>query len=237
MLTYGEHVSRYLRRYRRGDSPRIVAPQAVEADLFGRTVARRRGRALAGRPGLPPAGPLVLYVGRLVREKGVEVLLRAWRRLDIPERDARARRRRPAARRGRGRACAYLGQVPREQLPVAYRAADAVVVPSLATRRFLEPWGLVCNEAMHAGTPVIASSAVGAAAGGLVVHGATGLIVRAGDDRDLAQTLEQLLGDGALHERISGLAARRFRTLHVRRGRRRRVRRGAARGRRDGPAS
>ena len=45
-----------------------------------------------------------------------------------------------------------------------------MVVPSLSTRRFLEPWGLVCNEAMLAGTPVVTSNAVGAAAGGLVVQ-------------------------------------------------------------------
>ena len=91
------------------------------------------------------------------------MLLRAWRRLDIPGATLVLAGEGPL--RGADEpGVRFLGQVPRERLPVAYAAADAVVVPSLATRRFLEPWGLVCNEAMHAGTPVIASSAVGAAA-------------------------------------------------------------------------
>jgi glycosyltransferase involved in cell wall biosynthesis len=99
------------------------------------------------------------------------------------------------------------GPRDRERLPVAYAAADVVVVPSIATRRFLEPWGLVCNEAMHQGRPVIATDAVGAAAGGLVRHGETGLVVHAGDAAALAQAIAQLLGDPAERERM-GAAAR-----------------------------
>jgi glycosyltransferase involved in cell wall biosynthesis len=206
VLTYGDHVSRYLHRYRSGGRLTLVAPQAVEADLFGRVVT---GDELAGwrrEAGLPPDGPLLLYVGRLVREKGVEVLLRAWRRLDIAGATLVLAGDGPL-RGADGQGVRYLGQVPRARLPVAYSAADAVVVPSLATRRFLEPWGLVCNEAMHAGTPVIASSAVGAAAGGLVVHGATGLIARAGSDKDLASSIQLLLTDKALRDRISRLGS------------------------------
>ena len=91
---------------------------------------------------LPPQGPLVLYVGRLVREKGVEVLLRAWRRLALPGATLVLAGEGPL--RGADEpGVRYLGYVARERLPVAYAAADAVVVPSLSTRRFLEPWGLV----------------------------------------------------------------------------------------------
>ena len=107
----------------------------------------------------------------------------------------------------------YLGHVARERLPVAYAAADAVVVPSLSTRRFLEPWGLVTNEAMHAGTPVIASAAVGAVAGGLVVHGATGMVTRAGDVKELASAIATLLGDAELRDRLSRLGRERSRRL------------------------
>jgi glycosyltransferase involved in cell wall biosynthesis len=205
VLTYGEHVSRYLRRYRPGDRTTIVAPQVVEADLFGRPVGAEDLAEWRAEAGLPATGPLVLYVGRLVREKGVQVLLRAWRRLDVPGATLALAGDGPL-RAADEEGVRYLGQVPRSQLPLAYAAADAVVVPSLATRRFLEPWGLVCNEAMHAGTPVIASAAVGAVAGGLIVHGASGLVVRGGDDKDLARSIQQLLGDAELHDRISRLA-------------------------------
>ena len=49
-----------------------------------------------------------------------------------------------------------------------YAGSDVVVLPSVPTRDFLEPWGLVVNEAFHQGVPVIATTAVGAVAGGLV---------------------------------------------------------------------
>src|ERR1035441_5028036 len=42
-----------------------------------------------------------------------------------------------------------------------YGACDVLVVPSVSTRRFIEPWGLVVNEAMNQGVAIIASNAVG----------------------------------------------------------------------------
>ena len=68
-------------------------------------------------------------------------------------------------------------------------------MPSLPTRDFLEPWGLVVNEAFHQGIPVIATDAVGAAAGGLVRHEHTGLIVPAGDADALRAALARMRDD------------------------------------------
>jgi glycosyltransferase involved in cell wall biosynthesis len=81
------------------------------------------------------------------------------------------------------------------------------VLASISTPRFREPWGLVCNEAMHQGCAVLASTAVGAVAGGLVRHGDTGWVVSAGDPDALAGALGRLLGDAALRARL-GAAAR-----------------------------
>jgi glycosyltransferase involved in cell wall biosynthesis len=111
-----------------------------------------------------------------------------------------------------------LGQIDRNELPPFYSAADVLVLPSIATATFREPWGLVCNEAMHQGTPVIASDAVGAAAGGLVVDGRTGLVVPAGDADVLAARLSMLakapdlrarLGDQA-HAKVAGYTPERW---------------------------
>ena len=81
-----------------------------------------------------------------------------------------------------------------------------MVVPSIPTRDFLEPWGLVVNEAFHQGVPVIATDAVGAAAGGLVQHERTGLVVPAGDARALAAALRRLHDDPALRARLGANA-------------------------------
>jgi glycosyltransferase involved in cell wall biosynthesis len=88
-----------------------------------------------------------------------------------------------------------------------YAGSDVVVVPSVPTRDFLEPWGLVVNEAFHQGVPVIATDAVGAAAGGLVRHERTGLVVPANDPDALRAALHRLHDDPALRARL-GAAGR-----------------------------
>ena len=89
-----------------------------------------------------------------------------------------------------------------EQLRNLYAGSDVLVVPSLPTRDFLEPWGLVVNEAFHQGVPVIATDAVGAAAGGLVRHEHTGLIVPAGDVHALRAAIHRLHDDAELRHRL-----------------------------------
>jgi glycosyltransferase involved in cell wall biosynthesis len=66
---------------------------------------------------------------------------------------------------------------------------------------------LVVNEAMHQGTPVIASDAVGAVAGGLVRDGRNGLVVPAGDAPALATRIRALAANAELRDRL-GEAAR-----------------------------
>ena len=97
-----------------------------------------------------------------------------------------------------------------------YAAADVLVLPSIPTRTFREPWGLVVNEAMNQGLPVIASDAVGAAAGGLVRDGRNGLVVPAGDSAALAGALRRLADDARCARAWAGPARGRAR-LHPRR--------------------
>ena len=60
---------------------------------------------------------------------------------------------------------------------------------------------------MNQGTPVIATDAVGAAAGGLVRHERNGLVVPAGNVRALANAIRRIHDDPALRARL-GAAAR-----------------------------
>jgi glycosyltransferase involved in cell wall biosynthesis len=151
------------------------------------------------------------FVGRADREKGVEVLLEAWRASGLtmpaaalalvgvgakPHLHDRGRPTRlPAGAFG-------LHPVEPVELRNAYDASDVLVLPSIPTRTFREPWGLVVNEAMNRGLAVIASDAVGAAAGGLVRDGETGLIVPAGDSGALARALVLLANDAPLRARM-----------------------------------
>ena len=84
--------------------------------------------------------------------------------------------------------------------------SDVLVLPSLRTRTFREPWGLVADEAMHQSIPVIATDQTGVAAGGLVRHERNGLVVPAGDADALATALRRLADDASLCRRLGAQA-------------------------------
>jgi glycosyltransferase involved in cell wall biosynthesis len=180
VVTYGPHVSAYVEA--RGARRVFVAPQAVDNEYWSAPTNEHRGAPLAA-----------LFVGRADRAKGLHVLLEAWQEaafepheatLTLAGRDAPST---PGIR--------IAGQLGAGALRNFYAAGDVLVVPSIATRRFIEPWGLVVNEAMNQQCAIIASDAVGAAAGGLVQHERNGLVVAAGRPQALAGALRRLAAD------------------------------------------
>jgi glycosyltransferase involved in cell wall biosynthesis len=206
VIAYGEHVKRFVAQIRGRDRDVFVAPQSVEPELFGREIPADEVAAFRKTHALKN-GPLVLYVGRLVTAKGVEVLLEAWPVAKHPDATLVLIGDGPlAAQAARAPGVRLLGALPREQLPVAYAAAALAVVPSIPTPRFLEPWGLVCNEAMHQGRPVVSTTAVGAVAGGLVCDGESGVVVWPGDSNALAGAIDRLLADEQLRSRLGAAA-------------------------------
>jgi glycosyltransferase involved in cell wall biosynthesis len=209
ILTYGPHVSRYVSRIRGNERGVFAAAQAVEADLFGRPVTTAEIEELRVRLGIDDEWPIALFVGRLVPEKGIGVLLDAWERTGASSDAALCivGDGELAARAKTTRGVRMVGQLDRTKLPVLYAAAAAIAVPSLRTRQFLEPWGLVCNEAMLQARPVIASTAVGAVAGGLVRDGQTGIVVKPGSAPALAHAITDLLADASLRHRLGDAGA------------------------------
>jgi glycosyltransferase involved in cell wall biosynthesis len=205
VLAYGEHVRRFVASIRGRDSDVFVAPQSVEPELFRRTVTGDERTAFRATHGLGD-GPLVLYAGRLVPEKGVDVIAQAWPSVGgdatlVVIGDGPLSQRVAGLPRARA-----LGPLPRAQLPVAYAACTFALLPSIPTPRFKEPWGLVCNEAFEQGRPMIATTAVGAVAGGLVRDGETGLVIAPGDAVALARSINLALEDSALRERLGAAA-------------------------------
>jgi glycosyltransferase involved in cell wall biosynthesis len=95
----------------------------------------------------------------------------------------------------------FLGFQNQTALPQFFAIADIFVLPSEN-----EPWGLVINEAMCAGLPIVASADIGAVPD-LVRHGETGFIFRCGDIEQLTECLEQLITDRVRRQQM-GLAGR-----------------------------
>jgi glycosyltransferase involved in cell wall biosynthesis len=209
IATYGPHVSRHVIRRRENAIGVFEAPQAVDAAHFGRPVTADERAAARERAGVSGDGFLVLFTGRLEREKGLHVLLDAWRRADLGV-DARLALAGDGPLRSEidsaGRRVRLLGRLNRAELPAMYAASDVLVLPSIRTATFKEPWGLVCNEAMHQGTPIVATDCVGAAAGGLVRDGRNSLIAPAGDAAALAACLQTLAANPELRARLGQAA-------------------------------
>jgi teichuronic acid biosynthesis glycosyltransferase TuaC len=146
--------------------------------------------------GIPPEASLVLFVGRVVEEKGVADLLHSVARLRSEGRDVRAAVLgpgdvRPHVPSGLGpEALVAAGRVAWADLVPAYVAADVLALPS---RR--EPWGLVVNEALCLGCPVVVTDAVGAARD-LVAAPRSGRVVATGDVGALATGIREVLDAG-----------------------------------------
>lgn len=164
---------------------------------------------IGAAPERPPLGPAprVAFAGRLVREKGVDVLLSAFAAVAARVPDARLvvagdgpERRgleRLAADLGIAAQVEWLGHVSRDEVERAFATAWVQVVPS----RFDEPFGLVAAEAMARGTALVAS-----AAGGLVeIALDAARLVPAGDAGALGGALLELLTDIGEAERLGRL--------------------------------
>jgi glycosyltransferase involved in cell wall biosynthesis len=211
VVTYGPHVSAYVSA--QGARNVHIAPQAVDNDFWSDPDVA----APAATSWPAQASFILMFAGRAVREKGIGVLIKAWRASGL---------RAPAAAlvlvgvgscppwtpaggavqlADEGIFC--MDPVSSVQLRDRYAASDAVVLPSIPTRSFREPWGLVVNEAMNRQLPVIASDAVGAAAGGLLRDQRNGLVVPAGDSSALAGAIRRLAADPALRERLGQAGA------------------------------
>jgi len=197
VVAYGSHVAAFVRA--RGARNVHVAPQAVDNAFWGAEVRPERAASF-----------IAVLVARRSREKGATVLLDAWRSSGFGATAAlvlvgagSGPPRIPA-----GGAVAFTSPLPPEQVRNFLAAADVCVIPSLRTRGFREPWGLVANEAMNQSTPIIASDEVGAVAGGLVRHERNALVVGAGDSLALSGALRRLHDDPDLRERLGANARR-----------------------------
>jgi glycosyltransferase involved in cell wall biosynthesis len=164
-------------------------------------------RAVRSRADLPERETeRVLFLGRLVPEKGVEYLVRAWPL--VLERFPRAtlsivgggpdeERLHGIAREvGLDPAAVFTGKVPHEQVAAHLERATCTVLPSV----WCENSPVTTYESYLAGLPMVASDIAGLPA--MVRPGETGLLARPRDAADLADKLCQLLGDVELQHRL-----------------------------------
>lgn len=189
ILACGSLGREYFRKYGVPDERIFYTPYEPDYEMIASVTPDEVAAALSRR-GLPPGRDFLMYCGRLVAVKRVDLVIDAfaavaaerpnWDLLilgDGPLREA-LQARLPNALRPRAH---WIGFSPNQrEVSALQRAARAMILASDA-----EPWGVVINEAVAAGLAVIATDVVGAAAE-LVRDGVNGRIVACGD---LAQTV------------------------------------------------
>jgi rhamnosyl/mannosyltransferase len=158
--------------------------------------------------------PIVLFVGRFVRYKGLDVLLEAMRTIPaaaVLAGDGPGRREleRKAKRLGVSDRVQFVGEVTDEEVAALYQACDVFVLPSV-TRQ--EAFGVVQIEAMARGKPVV-STDLGTGVGWVNVHEDTGLVVPAGDARALSAAVERLLADPLERQKMGAAGRERARSV------------------------
>jgi D-inositol-3-phosphate glycosyltransferase len=201
-------------------------PGGVDLDRFkpgSRAAARRK-------LGIPANAAVLLFVGRIQKLKGIDVLLRAAAELSEgglagrplrvlivgglpengPSRRAEAqelvRLRELATNLGLAGSVIFVGAVEQDRLPLYYQAADATVMPSS-----YESFGLVAGESMACGTPVVASRVGGLRT--LVDDEKTGFLIPWRNPSLYAEKLALLLRDPALAECLGRAGVRAMQRL------------------------
>lgn len=205
-IAYGTRSRNYLIELGADPSRIHCAWNTVDVDrmILAADSARSKREEMRASLGIAPADKLFLYVGLFQPLKYLDTLIHAYERLTRQRSDVvlglvgygecEAELRSQANKIGAGRIM-FLGHVDLADLPKYYTAADIFVLPSV------DIWGLVVNEAMACGLPIIASDAVGCT-DDLVIPCLNGFAYPHGDISALVNAMQYLAENNVLRERM-----------------------------------
>jgi glycosyltransferase involved in cell wall biosynthesis len=189
-----------------------LTPFVVDNEWWTLAAEAADAEAVRLRWEIPTAATLILFCAKLQAWKGPDELLAAFSMLEddnvfllfAGEGPLRHELEATAVTLGIAARVRFAGFANQTELPGIYKASDVFVLPSS-----YEPFGLVVNEAMLCGCPVIVSDQVGAA-GDLVSNGATGIVYPSGDTQALASELQALVRHPEVRTRLASAARRRM---------------------------
>jgi len=183
----------------------FIARFCADHDFFynGYLKLKPHKERIKRKKGYPPI--VILFSGRFVWYKGVMILLESYKKIesengnvglvllgDGPE----GKKYEEYCKVNNLKNVFFEGFKQMEELPEYYISADILVLPSLS-----EPWGLVVNEAMAFGLPVISTDVAGVTCD-LVKDGVNGFVVKAGNSNELYYVLKKLYEDIELRKRM-----------------------------------
>ncbi len=193
----------------------VIFPQVADNSFFQSENARLRPQRAAWKRALGiTTARVILFVGQLIPRKGILELMDAFEIIAAQDADVSlvmvgegVLRAELQTRRAGSRHAERIFISPfasQQELPTYYAVADIFVLPSL-----YDTFGVVVNEAMASGLPIVTTHNVGATAD-LVADGVNGRVVAPGDAHALAAALCSLLQDETLRDRMGNNALERI---------------------------
>jgi glycosyltransferase involved in cell wall biosynthesis len=173
---------------------------------------------------------VVLYFGRLIERKGCQHLLEAFAKLERQIPNVHLIFAGDGPYKGnlknmllklKGQNVSFLGYIEEKDKGSIYSLGSFVVIPSIKTSITAEIWGMVLNEAMSLGKPVIATDAVGGAFD-MIMNGFNGFIVKERDEHELYLRIRELMTDedliAKMGERSQRVVKERFSLVNMMEG-------------------
>ncbi|MEM2179019.1 MAG: glycosyltransferase family 4 protein [Candidatus Methanomethylicaceae archaeon] len=153
---------------------------------------------------------VILYIGRLIQQKGLECLIKAFARvlqenlqiflIIVGEGPLKNTLKSLVNELKIGNNIIFLGAIPYDQIHEIHAISDITVLPSIPTKNWMEQFGYVLIEAMACGKPIVASRS--GAIPEIVIDNETGFLVEPGNISDLAEKISLLASDSKLREKM-----------------------------------
>lgn len=206
MLAIGSRNADHYRALGISDDRISLVPYSVDNTRFAASAAAADRAGVRARHGIDQGAMVILYASKLTVRKRICDLVEAVANLRdrgqaahlliVGSGEEQARAEALAASRGIADACHFVGFVNQAGLPEYYAASDIFVLPSEN-----ENWGLIVNEVMAAGLPVVLSREIGCVAD-LLREGENGAVFEAGDVAGLTDALAPMVADPELTRRM-----------------------------------
>lgn len=204
-VVYGTNAKKYLMYLGALEKNIFISFNTVDTEFFEKECLKyeNRKQVLKEELGVIEEN-VILYVGQFVERKGIRYLLEAHKKLcnkyDLglvlvgngPQKAEIME----SCRKENIKGVHFINFVQKDALPQYYSIADVFVLPSTE-----EVWGLVINEAMACGLPVISTDRAGASSD-LIKDGINGYVIPAGDSSRLYESLATVLNDSKLRSRM-----------------------------------
>ena len=208
-VAYSNAASEFIHQIDSNQKPVFLARNAIDNQLYFHEVKRRKTKADELKQAFRLDGPVLLFVGRLEPEKGLDILSDAFEHAVrfIPDMHLvfvgdGSQRPTLESKLAKVPNVHFIGFTNPVDLPTYYYLADALVLPSIR-----ETWGMVINEAMASGLPIIISDACGAAHEA-VIHEENGYVFPSGNTDALSAFIVKLFSDTASRKRMSNQSRR-----------------------------